>query len=207
MGKRFCIRGEEQRNLRPSQFVKSDSGYTYVEQGSKNNAGGLKMLHKENKIVPCPAVADHPRCLVRILEKYFQKLPLFAFEKDIFYCRPKKDTPGGDLPWYDCIPVGKNTLASMVAKMCKEAGIPERSNHSLRATGATALFQAEIPERIIQKTTGHHSLKALRSYERISHEQHLEVSKVLMSHGNVSYLGTSVEKKKVIVSRGLLTVQ
>ena len=61
----------------------------------------------------------------------------------------------------------------------------QKTNHSLRATGATAMFQANMPEKIIQKTTGHRSLEALRSYERISTQQHQAVSRVLMS--NQSY--------------------
>ena len=43
--------------------------------------------------------------------------------------------------------------------MCIDAGLPPRTNHSLRATGATTRFQAEVPERIIEKTTGHMSLE------------------------------------------------
>ena len=46
-------------------------------------------------------------------------------------------------------------------------GLPPRTNHSLRATGATTRFQAEVPERIIEKTTGHMSLESLCTYERI----------------------------------------
>lgn len=69
----------------------------------------------------------------------------------------------------------------MVKKICKEAGIDcDKTNHSLRVTGATAMFQANVPERVIQKTTGHKSLQSLRCYERISTEQHEEVSRVLM---------------------------
>ena len=33
----------------------------------------------------------------------------------------------------------------------------EKTNHSLRATGATALFSAGVPERLIRDVTGHQS--------------------------------------------------
>ena len=39
---------------------------------------------------------------------------------------PKRTTPQtSNAPWYDNVPVGKNTLQSMVKDMCVEAGIWE----------------------------------------------------------------------------------
>ena len=75
----------------------------------------------------------------------------------------------------------------MVKDMCVEAGMPQRSNHSLRATGATSLFQSNVPEHIIQKTTGHRSTCALRMYERVSTEQQQAVSRVMMSREPTSF--------------------
>ena len=67
--------------------------------------------------------------------------------------------------------------------MCEEAGIRGKTNHSMRASGATAMFQNNVPERVvIQSVTGHRSLDSLRAYERISTTQHTEVSKILMSN-------------------------
>ena len=43
----------------------------------------------------------------------------------------------------------------------KYAVIDGKTNHSMRATGATMLFQNEIPERVIQTVTGHKSLMLL----------------------------------------------
>lgn len=67
----------------------------------------------------------------------------------------------------------------MVKEMCAECGIELKTNHSLWATGASAMFQANVPEKIIQSITAH-SVDALRKYERVSTEQHQVVSKVLM---------------------------
>ena len=64
--------------------------------------------------------------------------------------------------------------------MCEEADIGgNKTNHSLRVTGASALFDAGVPERIIQGRTGHRSLDALRIYERVTDEQTNQVSKIL----------------------------
>ena len=81
----------------------------------------------------------------------------------------------------------KNKLGSMVKDMCVEYGIELKSNHSLCATGASALFQSNVPEKIIQKTTGHCSLDALCMYQKTSVEQHQAVSRLLMSTRPMSF--------------------
>jgi integrase len=53
------------------------------------------------------------------------------------------------------------------------------TNHSLCAICTTTLFDAGIPEAIIQKRTGHRSLKALRTYERVTPAQEQVVAGVL----------------------------
>ncbi len=184
IGKRFCVRGaEEMRKLGPSQFKRTldPDCITYIEHGSKNNAGRASDLRHENKQVPAPAVGG-PRCIVSLLGFYLSKLPLYAFQKDVLFLRPKKTASKDEgCAWYENVPTGKNTLATMVKSLCEDGGLPGKTNHSLRASGATAMFQNNIPERVIQKVTGHRSLESLRAYERISVDQHTEVSKVLMS--------------------------
>ena len=44
------------------------------------------------------------------------------------------------IPWYNCVPVGKSKLSSTVKDICNEAGIADKTKHSLRATGATGLL-------------------------------------------------------------------
>ena len=64
-------------------------------------------------------------------------------------------------------PIGKNTLSNMVKEMCCDAGNDGKTNHRMRATEDTMLFQNEIPEHVIETVTSHRSLDALRSYEKI----------------------------------------
>ena len=72
--------------------------------------------------------------------------------------------------------------------MFQEASIVGKfSNHSLRATGATTLFDANVPEAIIQKRSGHSSTRALRMYERMTPQQDLAVSKILQSEQKLSF--------------------
>ena len=131
IGKRFCIRGgEEQRRLGPSQFIRTTEPdcFTYVEHGSKNRNAGPQQLSLENKEVPCPATPeDTPKCLVFLLDFYLAKLPDYAFSRDILYLRPKSTPPqDSEEPWYENVPVGRNTLGNMVKEMCREAGIEQK---------------------------------------------------------------------------------
>ncbi len=174
-GKMFCLRGgEEHRQLKFSQLKRVSKGYIYTENGSKNRSGGVAQMKVENKVVPSYAVDEiGERCHVHLLDLYRKRVPSEALAKDTFYLRPLEkvgDTP--DSPWYTCVPIGKNTLQQMLPKMCEEAGIARRGNHSLRATGATAMFRANLPEKVLQSRTSHISLKALRMYENITDEQH-----------------------------------
>ena len=80
VGKVCCLRGgEEQRHLKPSQFVRNASphSYTYVENGSKNYSGvdptgGDKCV----PIYACPE--NQPRCLVYPTKRFCYGCFLFA---------------------------------------------------------------------------------------------------------------------------------
>jgi len=68
----------------------------------------------------------------------------------------------------------------LIKSICDKAGISGRvTNHSLRAYGATSLFQAKVPEKLIQETTKDHLLESLRQYEHTSSTQLVGVSNIL----------------------------
>ena len=76
----------------------------------------------------------------------------------------------------------------MVKDICADGAIMgTKSNHSLRATGAMELYQAGVPEKVIQEHTGHLSLTGLHQYEHTSGKQHETVSQILAAKGNVTY--------------------
>ena len=61
-----------------------------------------------------------------------------------------------------------------------EAGIPGyKTNHSLRATAATRLYQSGVDEQLVMERTGHQSLEGVRSYKRISDIQREALSDIL----------------------------
>ena len=123
-----------------------------------------------NKIVPvysCPEA--QPCCLVYLLGTYFAEFTPRAIELDLFYLRPKK-APAGAI-WHDNVVIGRDKLASFLRDMCRKARITEKkTNHGLRATGASALFTAGVPEKLIYDVTGYCS-NALHLYERPSLQQ------------------------------------
>lgn len=59
------------------------------------------------------------RCHVRILDKYLQKVPKEALEKDAFYVKALTKRPLDPMkPWFSAVPVRKNKLSAMVKEMC-----------------------------------------------------------------------------------------
>ena len=186
--------GEEHCNLKLSQLIfktepsENDSMQlvryvTYNEYVSKNRPGGKKQLNLQNKSV-CqymqPSLGN--RCHVYLLELYISKLLLKAKQKDLFYCKPMPKTPKDpNSPWYYALPIGHNQLQKMLKHMCSQAEIDTtlKSNHSLRATSISRLYNASVPEKTIMEKSGHLSKEGLRLYEHTSIQQKQEVCTTL----------------------------
>uniref|UniRef100_A0A1X7U4V1 Uncharacterized protein n=1 Tax=Amphimedon queenslandica TaxID=400682 RepID=A0A1X7U4V1_AMPQE len=197
-GKNFCLRGgNEHRNLKLSQLkcMYDPDRYIYIENGSKNRSGAECTV--ENKTVPIFSCFDQvgERCHVFLLDSYISKMPQKAKDLDYFYLRPLDYVPSNPTAvWYCNSPVGEHKLAGMVKEMFEKIGIAGKTNHSLRATGASALFEANVPEKLIQERTGHRSIKALRLYERTTDKQHEEVSMILAKRDEEQKYGKQQEK-------------
>ena len=200
-GKKFCLRGgEEHRSLKLSEvkrYTQLADHYVYTESSSKSRSGGLQQMGIKNKVVPVYSIPEAGnRCHVMILDTYFSKLPSSAFVNDNFYLQPLPSIPKDDKkPWFGVVPVCRNTLGSMVKDICKEGNIAgNKTNHSLRATGTSSMFEAGVPEKIIQERTGHLSLTGLRQYERTTVEQQRAVCKVLAADTKAAFCASSQAK-------------
>lgn len=66
--------------------------------------------------------------------------------------------------WYACQPCGENKLSKMVKDMFGKIGIEGKMNHSLQAMGASKMFQAGVPEKIVQE----HMLPFHKTFEYMS---------------------------------------
>ena len=151
----------------------------YLEFGSKNHHGGVNDSSSGKMVT----IVDNgsPYSHVAILDLYLEKVPRVDIENDnLFYLSPLPFTPLQERSWYFSDPFSFKALACLLKNMTTEAGLEGNfTNHSLRATGATVLYDAGIAESVIQKRTGHKSLDALRSYEWTTMTQNLEVSNLL----------------------------
>lgn len=197
----LCLRGgEEHRQLKLSQFLievenphdaqEKIKCLTYTEHGSKNRPGSLHHVHLANKVVHHYANSSMGICCyVYLMDLYISKLPAKAKEKDIFYCKPAKNIPNNDKPWYFETAVGHNTLKRKLKDIYALAGLDRSSisNHSLRATSVSRLYEKGVPEKIIMERSGHLSTSGVRSYERTSDFQKKSVSDALSSSTSMGF--------------------
>ena len=187
--------GDEHYNLRrdceglPSQlqFRRNDKGVrclVYSEDcTTKTNDGGLKHMRKERKVVWVYPSDNCECCPVRIIDKYISLLPpVCGNRKPNFYLRSlEKFTPA---QWYSEQVVGLNTLHKIMTELSEKTGLKGFfTNHSLRRSGTTRLFQAGIDRKIIKEFTGHAS-DAVDKYQETSHTQRQKLSEVISGNGD-----------------------
>ena len=198
VGKGFALRaGKEHRALRglpfhsQFKFIKDSDGkifLCYMEDiGLKTNKGGLKHRKIEAKTMDLYATSNEDRCPLRAIIKYLALLPKNR-TCEAFYLQPWKKF--FRKAWYLNRPVGLNKLRSAVGAMCHAAGLPGHyTNHSLRSTAATKLYQNNVDEQIIMEITGHRSM-AIRSYKRTSERQRKQASKCIFGERVNTLCGT-----------------
>ena len=64
--------------------------------------------------------------------------------------------------------------------LCEKGGLEGHfTNHSLRASSATRLFEAGVDEQLIMQRTGHTSVEGVRSYKRVGERMRMITSDVL----------------------------
>ena len=139
----------------------ADVYYEYTEYISKNNLHRFTDSKAKNKVVRAYVRPESDCCLVRLLDTYIHLLPPGS---DHFYMCPCKSQPA-----YCRQCVGINQLKKFVQTITCEAGVSGYTNHSLRATAMTHMFNQGVPEKIIADKSVHHSLDGLRAYDHPSH--------------------------------------
>ncbi|CAC5366355.1 unnamed protein product [Mytilus coruscus] len=106
--------------------------------------------------------------------------------------------------WYADQPIGRHSLANIVASICQEGGIGGyRTNHSLRASAATRMYDAGVDEPLICEVTGHRS-NAVRNYKRTNEKQKRKINSVI--HGRTDSENDDSGKFKISKSDGNLSI-
>ena len=97
--------------------------------------------------------------------------------KPNFYLRSLECT--NPAVWYSSQVVGLNTLKKTITEMLKSADLDGFfTNHSLRRSSLTYLFQAGVDRKLVKEFTGHCS-DAIDQYQITSDKQRENISKVL----------------------------
>ena len=101
---------------------------------------GETRFFSTHELIACAAGVAHLGNLAAL------KPPLFEvkWDLDILYMRPLSFVPCNDVsPWYHCKQcIGRNMIATMVRRFSQQTGLESgKTNHSLRATGASSLWE------------------------------------------------------------------
>lgn len=197
LGVQFALRaGQEHRDLRvgpKSQFalytdpVLGKEYLEYTEDQSKNNQGGIKQRKVTREVVHAYVNEENPNlCLVRLYKKYMSLRPKTDKCPEFFYLRPL-NKPTNEC-WFSHQAIGRKTLSKIVSELLDQLATPSDAvtkgrvtNHSLRATCASRLFQQGVDEQLIMDRTGHRS-SSVHLYKRTSSEQLNNLSDIL--YGN-----------------------
>ena len=135
-------------------------------------------MRKERKIVWVYPSENKMRCPVRIIDKYISLLPpVHAKRKANFYLRSLEKYTHAQ--WYGEQVVGLCTIRKIMSESAKKANIQGFfTNHSLKHSGTTRLFQAGLDKKLIKEFTGHRS-DAVDLYQETSDKQRQEISAII----------------------------
>ena len=185
-GMQFALRaGQEHWNLsfNNSQLClqHGESGHEflqYMEDVSKANNGGLCHLRVKRKVVRAYKNSTNvERCPVELYKKYLSHMPKVNND-NAFYLRalPK---PKGDVLYYNKA-MGRESQGNVVKNIMRKAGFEGHfTNHSLRRSCATQLYEGGVPEQVIVETTGHRSCDGVREYKCTSSTLKRKASEIL----------------------------
>ena len=142
----------------------------------KTNQGGLTAKNNTKVVYVYPA-SNAMHCPVKVFKKYIRLMPQSQSCGKLYLRLRQKFTPS---VWYCDQPYGKNKIANNVKEICSKSGIEGNfTNHSLRSTSASRMYQCNVPEQVIKEVTSHWS-DCIRVYKHTSDELREQASKTLV---------------------------
>ena len=160
-------------HIRPTISKTPNSGLEYYELNrkapggvfsTKNHQGGLDGTDNpsDGKMFESKGLHLCPVALVRAYLSHLNPKCEALFQKPL---TGAKFNPSSDVIWYSAVPLGHNTIASMMTNMSLPAGInPPFTNHCVRSTTVNILSSRNMKIRHIKAVTGHKSDASLESY-------------------------------------------
>ena len=152
-------------------------GIRYIDRTCKNWQGGLKHKKVTPKDLTHYVDQSNPRNLVLLYQQYLRATP----DEGRFYRRPLAPTKNGQIKFGDQ-PIGKNTLAQYVKRMFDSANISltgrHITNHSIKATLCSTLWEAGFDNQAVSSRSGHRS-RAVESYKRMRESMQMGISNAL----------------------------
>lgn len=176
IGMHYGLRArKEHRQLRfgrNSQFqiledpVTKESLLRYTEDCQKTRNGGLYERNIEPKVIDRYETGN-PHNIVKVFKCYIAHRPTSGKNIGNFYLQPL-ETPRQDI-WFKDQAVGENKIGKMIKDLFEEAGINGHfTNHSLRRSKVTRMFQAGAQKNEVMRETGHRSDAGVLTYREFS---------------------------------------
>lgn len=138
----------------------------YTEDCQKTKNGGLYERNIAPKVIDVYE-KENERNIVKIYRKYMAVRPTNGKNIENFYLQPSKEMKGN--VWYKDQPLGENAIGNVIKNVFEEADIGGHfTNHSLRRTKVTRLFQAGIDKESVKTQTGHRSDAGVMAYREVS---------------------------------------
>lgn len=153
----LCRRGREnQRQMTKSTFTVGKDAkrreYVFQREG-ESDKNHQEDSSRDDTIGEGRMYSQLQRCPVQSFNKYISKLNPKCND---LWQQPKESYNEDDAVWYNNVPLGKNTLGKMMAKISKLANLSQiYTNHCVRATSITTLDEAGLEARHIMRITGH----------------------------------------------------
>ena len=210
----FCRRGREGlRELRKESFViqRDENEREYVTLGYNE-------LEKNHQGINKHDIAEEPRmysqrgdvCPVESFKKYISKLNENC---SAFFQRPNLNYRKSG-QWYCNVPIGKNTLATMMKTISEAAGLSKKyTNHCLRVTAISVLSAQGVEDRDICSVSRHKNPGSLKPYcPGPDDEKRFSMSSKLHGHGKpktalIPVASQSAASPKPSTSRGLPEIE
>lgn len=168
----FVSRGVEfhqQLSMSSLVFCTDESGCEYIslahETRQKNYQGDINQKGEESQDKRMYATGGQ-NCPVESVKLFLRKTDPSATSLFNHCNREALKDPLSDSLWYNATPVKPKQFSGFMPDICKNAGVPRYTGHSLRATSIQSLSDAGFEARNIMFMSDHKREDSLKSYSR-----------------------------------------